>query len=75
MQKHAALFNRPSRIPHPSHATASLGMRLHSLSKQLVAALLPLSTHKRHRVRIAALHALGPLMHQVCGRVGGWGGG
>lgn len=40
-------------------------MRLQPMAKQLVAALLPLTTHKRHRVRVAALQALGPLMHQV----------
>jgi hypothetical protein len=40
-------------------------MRLQPAAKQLAAALLPLTTHKRHRVRIAALQALGPLMHQV----------
>jgi hypothetical protein len=40
-------------------------MRLQPVSKQLVAGLLPLTTHKRYRVRVAALRALGPLMHQV----------
>ena len=40
-------------------------MRLQPVAKQLVAAVLPLTTHKRHRVRIAALQALGPLVHQV----------
>ncbi|GBF95342.1 hypothetical protein Rsub_07770 [Raphidocelis subcapitata] len=43
---------------------ASLGVRLHPVSKQLAAALLPLTTHKRHRVRIAVLRALGPLLFQ-----------
>jgi hypothetical protein len=42
-------------------------MRLHQVSKLLVAALLPLTTHKRHRVRIAAMRALTPIMHQVKG--------
>ncbi|GLC35967.1 hypothetical protein PLESTB_000524400 [Pleodorina starrii] len=41
-----------------------LGLRLQPVSKQLVAALLPLTTAKRHRVRIAALQALRPTMHQ-----------
>jgi len=40
-------------------------MRLQPIAKQLAAALLPLTTHKRHGVRIAALRALRPLMHQV----------
>lgn len=40
-------------------------MRLQPVAKQLAAALLPLTTHTRHRVRVAALRALGPLMHQV----------
>lgn len=40
-------------------------MRLHSVSKQLVAQLLPLTTHKRHTVRIAALQAVKVTMHQV----------
>ena len=35
-------------------------MRLQPAAKQLVAVVLPLTTHKRHRVRIAALQALGP---------------
>ncbi|GFR41385.1 hypothetical protein Agub_g2068, partial [Astrephomene gubernaculifera] len=41
-----------------------LGMRLQPVAKQLVAALLPLTTAKRHRVRVAALQALRPTMHQ-----------
>lgn len=40
-------------------------MRLHGVSKEVVAALLPLTTHKRHRVRIAAIQALKVVMHQV----------
>lgn len=40
-------------------------MRLHSVSKQLVALVLPLTTHKRHPVRIAALQAVRGVMHQV----------
>ncbi|KAF5842633.1 armadillo-type protein [Dunaliella salina] len=43
---------------------ACLGMRLHSVSKQFVAQLLPLTTHKRHTVRIAALQAIKVVMHQ-----------
>ena len=50
-------------------SAAALGMRLMSVSKQLVAALLPLTTHKRHTVRIAALQAIRGIMHQVgCAR-------
>ncbi|KAG2499196.1 hypothetical protein HYH03_002777 [Edaphochlamys debaryana] len=41
-----------------------LGLRLQPVAKQLVAALLPLTTAKRHRVRVAALQALRPTMHQ-----------
>jgi hypothetical protein len=44
---------------------AALGLRLQPVAKQLVAALLPLTTAKRHRVRVAALQALRPSMHQV----------
>lgn len=33
-----------------------LGMRLHTASKEMVAALLPLTTHKRHKVRRPATH-------------------
>ncbi|KAG2455132.1 hypothetical protein HYH02_000951 [Chlamydomonas schloesseri] len=42
----------------------ALGLRLQPVAKQLVAALLPLTTAKRHRVRLAALGALRPTMHQ-----------
>lgn len=49
-----------------SEPAACLGMRLHSVSKQFVAQLLPLTTHKRHTVRIAALQAIRVIMHQVC---------
>ncbi|KXZ56414.1 hypothetical protein GPECTOR_1g369 [Gonium pectorale] len=42
----------------------ALGIRLQPIAKQLVAAVLPLTTAKRHRVRIAALQALRPTMHQ-----------
>ncbi|PNH12703.1 HEAT repeat-containing protein 2, partial [Tetrabaena socialis] len=42
----------------------ALGPRLHPIAKQLVASLLPLTTAKRHRVRVAALQALRPTMHQ-----------
>ncbi|GLI68794.1 hypothetical protein VaNZ11_013291 [Volvox africanus] len=41
-----------------------LGLRLQPVAKQLVAVVLPLTTAKRHRVRIAALQALRPTMHQ-----------
>jgi hypothetical protein len=51
--------------PNACCPAAALGMRLMSLSKQLVAALLPLTTHKRHTVRIAALQAIRGIMHQV----------
>ncbi|WIA41829.1 hypothetical protein OEZ86_009159 [Tetradesmus obliquus] len=40
-----------------------LGMRLSTISKDIVAALLPLTTHKRHRTRIAAIEALRDVMH------------
>lgn len=36
-------------------------------SKDLVAALLPLTTHKRYRVRIAAIQAIRATVHQVGG--------
>eukprot|EP00878_Enallax_costatus_P028908 GHUV01031271.1.p3 GENE.GHUV01031271.1~~GHUV01031271.1.p3 ORF type:complete len:128 (+),score=36.39 GHUV01031271.1:792-1175(+) len=42
-----------------------LGLRLSPLAKDIVAALLPLTTHKRHRVRIAAIEAIRDVMHQV----------
>ncbi|EFJ44828.1 hypothetical protein VOLCADRAFT_106220 [Volvox carteri f. nagariensis] len=41
-----------------------LGLRLQPVARQLVAAVLPLTTAKRHRVRVAALQALRPTMHQ-----------
>lgn len=41
-------------------------MRLGATSKELVAALLPLTTHKRYRVRVAAVEAIRDVMHQVC---------
>lgn len=50
---------------HAPPPAASLGMRLQPMAKRLAAALLPLTTHKRHRVRVAALRALGPLVHQA----------
>lgn len=34
-------------------------------SKELVAALLPLTTHKRYRVRVAAIQAIRDTVHQV----------
>jgi hypothetical protein len=40
-------------------------MRLQGASKQLVACLLPLATHRRQRVRVAALRAIKPTMHLV----------
>jgi len=49
-------------------------MRLHSVSKQFVAQLLPLTTHKRHTVRIAALQAIRVIMHQVSWSRARWGG-
>jgi hypothetical protein len=65
-------------ISTPSHcntcATAAadiLGQRLHSVSKQLVADVLPLTTHTRFRVRVVALQTLTPLMHLV-GPPGRW---
>ena len=36
----------------------TLGRRLQPLSKQLVAWIAPLTTHRRHRVRVAAVRAL-----------------
>lgn len=47
------------------HHAAALGMRLMGASKQLIAALLPLTTHKRHRVRVAAIQAINRVTHQV----------
>lgn len=41
-------------------------MRLGATSKELVAALLPLTTHKQYRVRVAAVEAIQDVMHQVC---------
>lgn len=40
-------------------------MRLSTISKDIVAALLPLTTHKRHRTRITAIEALTVVMHLV----------
>jgi hypothetical protein len=42
-------------------------MRLSTISKDIVAALLPLTTHKRHRTRIAAIEAVRDVMHLVRG--------
>jgi hypothetical protein len=42
-----------------------LGRRLGSTSKELVAVLLPLTTHKSHRVRVAAIGAVRDVVHQV----------
>lgn len=47
--------------------SGNLGLRLGATSKELVAALLPLTTHKRYRVRIAAIQAIRDVMHQVGG--------
>lgn len=44
---------------------AALGMRLAPHVKPLIAALLPLTTHKRHRVRVAAVKAVSRVTHQV----------
>ncbi|MEW5306836.1 MAG: hypothetical protein WDW36_009274 [Sanguina aurantia] len=41
----------------------ALGLRLQPVAKELVAAVLPLTTHKRHRLRVAALRCLRPIMH------------
>jgi hypothetical protein len=43
----------------------ALGLRLQPVSKQLVAATLPLTTAKRHKLRIAAVQAVRAIMHQV----------
>jgi hypothetical protein len=43
---------------------ASLGLRLQPAAKELVACMLPLTTHKRHRVRVAAIGAVGATMFQ-----------
>jgi hypothetical protein len=40
-------------------------MRLSTISKDIVAALLPLTTHKRHKTRIAAVEAVRDVMHLV----------
>ncbi|KAF8058324.1 Dnaaf5 [Scenedesmus sp. PABB004] len=37
---------------------ATLGLRLGGTAKEVVAALLPLTTHSRHRVRVAAVEAV-----------------
>jgi hypothetical protein len=42
-------------------------MRLSTISKDIVAALLPLTTHKRYRTRIAAIEAVKDVMHLVRG--------
>lgn len=42
-----------------------LRRRLGSTSKELVAALLPLTTHNRYRVRIAAIAAIKDAVHEV----------
>ncbi|GAX77040.1 hypothetical protein CEUSTIGMA_g4487.t1 [Chlamydomonas eustigma] len=42
----------------------ALGMRLQPAAKDLVASILPLTTHKRHRVRVAAIRAVGAIMHR-----------
>lgn len=47
------------------YGAGALGYRLGATSKELVAALLPLTTHKRYRVRIAAIQAIMDVMHQV----------
>lgn len=60
---------------HPSLAAETLGLRLQSVAKNLVAEALPLTTHKRHRVRIAALQAVRATMHQVSEGDGGSNGG
>ena len=44
---------------------AALGKRLHAVSKQLVAMLLPTTTHRRQKTRIAAIEALQDAM--FCG--------
>ena len=44
--------------------TDALGLRLQPAAKDLVATVLPLATHKRHRVRVAAVRAVGAVMHQ-----------
>ncbi len=59
------LHHRATPPPLPPCRAEVLGLRLQPVSKQLVAALLPLTTAKRHRVRIAALQALRPTLHQV----------
>lgn len=46
-------------------APGTLQRRLGPTSKELVAALLPLTTHKRHRVRIAAIEAIRDVVQQV----------
>ena len=54
----------PHPLPNPTHASDALGMRLQPAAKDLVASVLPLTTHKRHRVRVAAIRAVGAIMHQ-----------
>ena len=49
---------------HTSPHTECLGLRLQPAAKERVAALLPLCADKRHRVRVAAVRAVGVTMHQ-----------
>lgn len=54
-----------SELSSLPYGAGALGYRLGATSKELVAALLPLTTHKRYRVRIAAIQAIRDVMHQV----------
>lgn len=60
-------------IGRSGEVAGALGMRLQPVSKRLVACVLPLATHRRQRVRLAALRAIKPTMHLVSG-VSGAGG-
>jgi hypothetical protein len=59
------LVNRKAVLLHLLPCTGCLGMRLSTISKDIVAALLPLTTHKRHKTRIAAVEAVRDVMHLV----------
>jgi hypothetical protein len=55
----------PAAAAAAAAAADILGQRLQPVSKQLVADVLPLTTHTRFRVRVVALQTLTPLMHLV----------
>lgn len=66
------LHSIASVVLHLTVPAGALGLRLGATSKELVAALLPLTTHQRYRVRVAAIEAIRDVVHQV-GSWGYWG--